>query len=297
MPYSRAGLVQVAREAGFEDVNERLITEWVQLGLLDTPERVGRKDGKRGAFYQWPDNQFSLLVTILGKRSEVRHTKALVIIPVGIWLYWGDEWITLRQVRRALVTSIGLYGPPGSWERAQANAREVVGALRREDAPRDALSWLREELALALYNCKVDVSTIRPLVEDVLKSDTATGGWGPFGWDVNQVVDMLRVTVEGINHIGSATTRELTDARDRLRAAVLDYASSWKQLSRLPRYGHSFEQLTLDMLIERSCRDLVAQVGMEMLAKDEGQQLPPAPSIDWAHPPMHLLPLRANLVT
>ena len=132
----------------------------------------------------------------------------------------------------------------------------------------------------ASWTCR----TIQPLVEDVLKSDTATGGWGPFGWDANQVVDMLRVSVEGINRIGLATTRELTDARDRLRApssTTPSRGSNQPSSSLRPQFraadpGHAHRTLVF--------RDLVAQVGMEMLAKEESQQLPPAPSIDWPHP-------------
>jgi len=51
--------VRAAREAGFGDVSDRMVTEWGRLGLLDTGERVGRKDGRRGAFYTWPDNQYT----------------------------------------------------------------------------------------------------------------------------------------------------------------------------------------------------------------------------------------------
>ncbi len=152
MPYSRRGLVEQVHAAGFLDANERLVTEWVRLGLLGSPERANRT-GKRGAFYEWPDNQLDLFLTLLRKRGgEVTRTKALVVISVGVWLYRGDEWVSVSQVRRALVTSTSLFGPPGSWERAEANAKEVVRSLRGEGAPPDATQALQKSLTRGLYN-------------------------------------------------------------------------------------------------------------------------------------------------
>ncbi len=123
--------------------------------------------------------------------------------------------------------------------------------------------------------------------------------WGPFGWDAAKVVDMLRVMAVGINHVetGTVTDAELVEARERLRAALLDYAASWRDLAKLPDWGHTLERPTVDMLIERSCRDLIGQLGMQELAGEEGRRLAVPPPMNWQHPPMHLLPLRITLKT
>ncbi len=295
MAYSRGALVRAARAAGFVDVSERMVTEWGQLGLLDVGERASRRDGTRGAYYEWPENQLSLLLSLLGLRSQVRQPRALVVVPVGVWLYWGDEWIRTRQVHRALRTSMGLFGPSNSWERAIANARQVVAALRAQGAPRADLTKLREALTTGLYSRQLDAAALRPLVAAVMQAGAGGATWGPFGWDPDQVVDMLRVMCVGINHIEDATDAELVEARDRLRASVLRYLASWRDLTKLPDWGHAFERPTLDMLIERSCRDLIGQLGIHKLADEEGRLLP-APSITgWQCPPLHLLPLRASL--
>lgn len=119
-------MVAAAWAAGFGDVTDRLVAEWVRLGLLDEAERIGRSDGRRGALYQWPDSQWDLFRTLLAKRTEIPHIRGLVQISVGVWVYWGNKWVPLRQVRRALESSIGLFGPLRSYRRAVANAREVV---------------------------------------------------------------------------------------------------------------------------------------------------------------------------
>ncbi len=52
----------------------------------------------------------------------------------------------------ALGTSTSLFGPPGSWERAEANAKEVVRSLRSEGAPPDTAEALQKCLTSGLHN-------------------------------------------------------------------------------------------------------------------------------------------------
>jgi hypothetical protein len=187
----------------------------------------------------------------------------------------------------------------GSMERAVANAREVVRTLRAEGASRADLTRLREALAEGIYTRRLDPVALRQLVDPVIRSMSGSDRWGPFGWDAAKVVDMLRVMAVGINHVetGTVTDAELVEARERLRAALLDYAASWRDLAKLPDWGHTFERPTVDMLIERSCRDLIGQLGMQELAGEEGRRLAVPPPMNWQHPPMHLLPLRVTLQT
>jgi hypothetical protein len=154
---------------------------------------------------------------------------------------------------------------------------------------------LQKTLAHGLHNGSLDPNNLRPLVAQVLKSDGRTGGWGPFGWDVHQVVDMLRATTLGVKRIATATDEDLIVARDRLRTAILDYSVSWRRLQELPGYGSTFERPTIDMVIERSCRDLATQLGMQALAEEEGRALRRVVVHDWHYPPLPLLPLRATL--
>ena len=294
MPYSRRRLVEEAQVAGFPDANERLVTEWVRLGLLGSPERTNCK-GKRGAFYEWPDHQLDLFLTLLRKRGgEVRRTKALAAIPVGVWLYWGDEWVSISQVRRALITSTSLFGPPGSWGHAKANAKEVVRSLRSEGALPEATRALQECLTSGLYNTRLDPDQLRPLVAEVLACDPRTGGWGPFGWSLDDVVHWLRATVVAISRLSSVTDGDLVDARARLRGALLQYAVEWRQLTGLPVYGQSFEEPTVESLVSRSCKNLLLALGARMIADEEGLAMPPPPVMDWHHPPFDLIRLSAR---
>lgn len=291
MPFTRAQLVAAAKERGYK-VTDRLVTEWVRLGILDHPDRVGRTDGRRGAMYVWPDTQYHLFLTVLAMWSTVGHTKELVQIPVSVWLYWGEEWISLRQVRRAAETSVGLFGPPRSYERALANAREVVNQLKRPDAPRAAVAALRKALADGLYRGDIDPRALRPLTAAVLKIDPATEGWGPFGADVDQVVARLCATARAIRNLDSFTDSDYYEARAKLRVAILDYAQSWQEYACHPTYGHMFEPVTLELLVNRACRDLLFSLGQGRLARDSGLVPVPIDDSKWTRPPLELIAIR-----
>lgn len=291
MPFTRAQLVAAAKERGYQ-VSDRLVTEWVRLGILDHPDRVRRTDGRRGAMYLWPDTQYHLFLTVLDKWATVGHPKSLVQVPVSIWLYWGDEWVPLRQVRRATETSVGLFGPPRSYERALANAREVVNQLKRPGAPRAAVAALRDALAVGMHRGDLDPHALRPLTAAVLKVDPATDGWGPFGTDVDQVVTGLCATMTAIRNLGSFTDADYHEARAGLRWAILDYAQSWQEHARHPTYGHMFEPITLELLFNRACRDLLFSLGEGRLARDSGLVPVPIDDSQWTRPPVELIAIR-----
>lgn len=263
------------------------MTEWVRIGLLDRAERVGRDDGRRGALYQWSDTQRDLLLTVGAKRADVRHVKGLVQIPVGVWLYRGDERVPLRQVRTGLATFTDLIGPPCSYERALANAREIVRAFTADGASRKLVGQLRESLALALHTGKLEKDTLRPLVEQLLKRDTRTGGWGPFGNDSEDLLRWMRASMAAIGVLPSISDEDFHEARSRLRAGIIDYATNWRYLARDPSYGKMFEPLSLELLMNRACR---STLGIRRVADEDGETLPPVPVLRWSRPPARLLP-------
>ncbi len=138
---------------------------------------------------------------------------------------------------------------------------------------------------------QLDPDVLRPLVAKVLAFDARTGGWGPFGWSVDDVVRSLRVTVVAISRLNAVTEGDLVEARARLRGTLLQYALEWRRLTGLPTYGQSFEEPTVELLVSRSCRDLLQVLGTRMIANEEGLTMPPPPVMDWRHPPFGLVRL------
>lgn len=289
MGYSKRELIVEAHRRGFIDVTERQITEWVRLGLLDLAERAPRKDGHKGAFYLWPENQLNLLLTLLNKQKEVKHTSSLVVIPVSIWLYWGDNWVTTNQARRALKTSVNLFGPPHSWKRACANASDVVKTLLNDGAPRNKVKRLIDTLAIGLHSKKLDRDVLRPLLADLAEHDSQLEQWGPFGFDIDSILDMLLATLKAINELDTITDQDLIDARAFQRQKVIAYAADFPKLSKSPAFGKQFEKITLELLVERSCRDLLFQLGLMIIGRERGETLMSPQNLNWNAPPLKLI--------
>src|SRR5438067_1709419 len=121
--YTLTELQSAARDRGF-DPSERLIKDWVGLGLLDLADKRSRGRG-RGIERTWPQSQNELLLLLLAKRRDVKQIVTLCNIPVSIWLWWGDDYVPARQALRALSTWAGAKATT-SWRRAQWTARQLV---------------------------------------------------------------------------------------------------------------------------------------------------------------------------
>ena len=104
--YTAADLAADATAAG-APVSTRLITDWVERGLLDRPRRRGLGRG-RGTVATWPENQRQLFLALLDQRRRgVKRLATLCNLPVTIWLDSEGldlEYVPLRQVRRCLAT-------------------------------------------------------------------------------------------------------------------------------------------------------------------------------------------------
>src|SRR5712692_2245104 len=131
MEYLAEDLVREAHERGFKEVKPRLVVDWVQLGLLDKPTKTGRgKGGGRGTKKGvWPQHQADLFFSLLDQhRRQAKRIPTLCNIPVFVWLWWGDEFVPVRQVHRAMLTYAGAYRR-SSATRARYSGREVARDL------------------------------------------------------------------------------------------------------------------------------------------------------------------------
>ncbi len=103
---------------------------------------------------------------------------------------------------------------------------------------------------------------------------------------VEEVVEAL-----GCLLIGMATDRQASDAafqeaRLRYLQFVLSYQADQPRLA--AAFGSWFEEPTLELLINRSCRDLLTHLGLMEIAARQGRPLPPPLLIDWTRPPADL---------
>jgi len=131
--YTSEDLVDEALRRGYCDVSRRLIYDWSSLGLLARPSLYS--PGRRGRCNAFPESQRELFFTLLEQRK--RRTKqilGLYNVPVFVWLWWGDDYVPLRQVRCAMNT----WGRSCLSTSIVADRRSARDFLRRMKLPQYA---------------------------------------------------------------------------------------------------------------------------------------------------------------
>lgn len=138
MPYTMDDLLKAGREKGYSPTR-RMAQDWVELGLLDRPERRGRGRAM-GVSATWSQAQRDLFVSLLEHRGQAKHIAPLCNIPVWMWLYFGDAYVPLRQVRPVLATWQGRTGTI-SWKAARRAAAQLLdlGSMRVRRAETQAV--------------------------------------------------------------------------------------------------------------------------------------------------------------
>lgn len=158
-------LVADAAAAGHR-VTTRLIRDWTENGLLDYPGKrpAGKGHGSLPALY--PANQRMLLLTLLHHRPG-NGIRSLARIPVGIWIYWGQEYVPLRQARRAFMTWLG--DPGVSKDHARATAKTVLAQIAHPDADRQARTDLLAVLTDIGYTGRFDADRLHDALRAVFE--------------------------------------------------------------------------------------------------------------------------------
>ena len=286
--FARADLVREAKAAGYE-VSERLVTDWSSLGLLDHPIRRSKgKGGGRGATYLYPTHQRDLFLSLLQHRGSGQGVARLTVIPVSVWLLWGDEFIGLPQVRRALSTWAGGVPWERSAERAQQMAKKAVRELAASGAEPEAKAALQTALADVVFNRHFDKEQISPLVRAVVDPKGTGRRHGPIGQSVEEVTESLGSLITGMTTFEHASNAAFIEARMRYRQTVASYTAEWPRLSSNPIVGTLFERPSLEFFVNRACRDLLTHLGLRQVATDTGRSLPPPELVRWTRPPVGL---------
>jgi hypothetical protein len=129
--------------------SERLITDWISLGLLAHPQRqpLGRGKGSDKALFSSAQRElFNVLIdqrhrTLNGKPTASR-VATLANVPVWLWLQF-TEGIPLEQIRKAMTTFRDAYYRV-SQHRASYSARLLLEQIAHPDAkPKDKKHFLK----------------------------------------------------------------------------------------------------------------------------------------------------------
>jgi hypothetical protein len=262
MRYAMENLIRAANEAGF-DPTPRLVQDWVARGLLDRPERHGRGRGK-GVSATWSEEQRGLFCSLLDKRRSVNQVAPLCNIPVWTWLYFGDTYVSLRQVRRALNT----WGEQkASWTTAKRTAQQVLGDASHPRARfKDKQAFLEAAARMFLHPSRAfDEEVFLPLLKCV---------FDPKETGLSRTLGGMEFTPEAFIEIMKARMRALNDlAGDRIDDSLFHWARytnivaragyQW-QLAHMTTAGTA-TGLTLpgiDTIVLTACRDLLTILGL-----------------------------------
>jgi hypothetical protein len=181
-------------------VSGRLVTDWVEKGLLDRPEVRGLGRGK-GTSATWDQNQLRLFVSLLKQRQHARRAATLCNIPVGLWLMFGDTYVPLRQVRRAMGTWTSAYAVVGKG-RAETSARELLEQVAHPDATegdRDRFELIITRAAQAQLPDLHELDKVAAKVIDPHRSGLARGPMGMI--HAENVLQTLRLRIAGLQSI------------------------------------------------------------------------------------------------
>jgi hypothetical protein len=204
-------LLKLAAAAGYE-VTPRLITDWVSLGLLDRPDGRGLGRG-RGKHYTWAPQQGKLFVAVLQKHKTVKRP-ILANIPVGVWLLFSDEYVPLRQVRRAVKTWVEAYGTV-SFARAKAGAQQTLLQLDHPDSSDEDREQLRRLLTQSGRTGAVNITELRNAASRVLDPHGSGAVRGPLGLlTTDAYVQIIETRIEGLRSLDTASDDEYYGARN-----------------------------------------------------------------------------------
>lgn len=264
--YTADDLVMAAAKAGFPDLTTRVITDWVQRGLLDQPTRQSKGRGQGSAKAIYPEEQRNLLLVVLEKRSDSPSITHLLVVPISIWIYWGHEFVPTRQVLRALTTWAKRYGVS-----SQARARDGIDGLLAQIAHPEATETARNAFTRTLMKAATSKSAV-PVSEEISKriSDVVDPGregrtLGLPGIPLNPeaMVGSWLMRRQAITKLLAHEVRnaDLERAREELLQTIAEYAVLQPFLAAAdpvdPYASIKASPLELDLLVQNAATDLL----------------------------------------
>jgi hypothetical protein len=239
--------------------SDRLITDWIGLGLLDHPYKPGR--GRAAGSYPgtWPETQMTLFVTLWQKRPDVSSIASLCNIPVYTWVYWGDDYIPLRQVRRVMGTWLDraekVSGPAA--DGAAAHILRIVENGRPSRAKRDLL-------AQALKGRKPDLDQIHAELTHIRtpRNTIALDSGRIVDVDGERVAGQLIGRIVAADQISTLEPYLFEWARFFLISAAAEYAIDQPELAKDSRHGWLFTERQHENLATDACANLLAALGV-----------------------------------
>jgi hypothetical protein len=267
--YTKANMLEAALAHGYRPT-ERLLTDWQAAGLLDQPTKRGLGRGK-GIEALWPESQLRLWLLLLQKRSEITQLPSLCNIPVGLWLYFGDPYATLRQVRKCMRTWAHRYGSSRGHKQAKQAARTLlidVPMQVSKNTRANLISVMAKVLLLGISS-----QDERRRLREQLLGPVLSAGVGLSA--ATATVEVVLVRLLGARHLvdGDVADHVLAWARVYHLFGLRNYMAAHEAGSLPNIVGIDFSVPDFDKLIPSACLHVLTAVGMA-LSLGDGEMLP-----------------------
>jgi hypothetical protein len=259
-------------------ITSRLVRDWTEQGLLDYPQKrsAGKGHGSLPALY--PASQRNLLLTLLRHRPG-NNIRSLARIPVGIWMYWGDDFVTLRQGRQALMTWLG--DTRGSKQRARETARAILGQIDNPEATPRARRELLDVLTWANYTGRPDFEQMERAIRAVFEPDYHKQIRKAIGHPSAPLMadSMISVMKARLTAVTELTARNVTDeafiqARDAHLFAYAEYVARQPFLATTSPPGtHLYAAVTAEDTLSYCCTHLLSAIGLEIMYPADAKRL------------------------
>lgn len=266
--------------ASGHQVTPRLVTDWVSWGLLDRPTRQPRGRGKGSSKAQYTGSQRELFQTLLAKRGEgVTHVRSLARVPIFVWVYWGEEYVPVRQAMRALTTWLG--DSRASLAQARQAAETMLAMLDHPRATPAARRELKDAVTDTAYTGRLDPDRLEQAVREVFEPTATFGrlsraiGHPGAQLTAESVVHLIKARHAAASAVqaGRLTEAELTACRQQLLMTRSEYMAMGPAIASTQdeeMMGTLYADLTQDSPQRRfdSCAvDLLTVIGLDIRAR------------------------------
>jgi hypothetical protein len=263
-------LIADARVMGHK-ATQRMIMDWQTLGLIDYPQPqggAGRGKGSKKALYSI--NQRKLFRELVRKRGEIKRIANLTVIPVSLWLYWGDEYVPLHQVRRALKTFVGRFDAT-SRDRAKDIALTLTTQLAHPDVGEPQRTKLTKMLTAAIHDGRQPDQQLQDALQQAFDPAEEGRTVGPPAAPVTATA-FIKITLGRLQAADAIVTDTIPNetfhrARDMQRDSLRGYLQTQPELAASAgNLAEIYSAPTWNDLVRRACSDLLNALGIAMTA-------------------------------
>ncbi len=259
-------LVADAQREGFT-ATTRLIRDWTEAGLLEFPQRrpAGKGHGSRHALYS--ANQRKLFLTLLHQRSTHR-IRGLARIPVALWTYYGNEYVSTEQALRAIHTWAG--DARASRKSSRMAARQILGVLNHPLAAEADRQELLDSMATVAYTGQLDRDLerkVRRVFEPGADKIRRAIGHPAAPLTSDSIVAVIQARLNAVALLNDPEVdREsvLNVARQNHLISLAEYAGQQEAMALAAPDNNPtmYERLSTTTMIETVCVDLLTVIGL-----------------------------------